>query len=97
MADGATNFTFNDWSWNNNANVIYIEMPAGVGFSICGDPKECNFDDNNSADDNLQAIVYLFQNKFTALQNNSLYISGESYAGIYVPQLALRIDRYITA
>jgi carboxypeptidase C (cathepsin A) len=72
-------------------------MPAGVGFSTCGDPKECIFDDNNSADDNLQAVLYLFQSKFTALQNNSLYISGESYAGIYVPQLALRIDRYIAA
>lgn len=72
-------------------------MPAGVGYSICGKQSECVFDDNNSADDNLKAVVYLFQNKFTAIQNNSLYVSGESYAGIYVPQLALRIDRFINS
>jgi carboxypeptidase C (cathepsin A) len=60
MFDGTYNFTYNDWSWNNNANVIYIEMPAGVGYSICGNPAECNFDDHNSADDNLQAVLYLF-------------------------------------
>ena len=95
MGDGATNFTFNDWSWNNNANMVYIESPAGVGYSICGNKSECAFDDNNSADDNLQALLYLLQNKLIPLQNNSLYISGESYAGIYVPQLALRVDRYI--
>jgi len=59
MGDGATNFTYNDWSWNNNANMIYIESPAGVGFSICGDPKECIFDDHNSADDALTAVLYL--------------------------------------
>lgn len=95
MEDGSNNFTFNDWSWNNNANMFYIEAPAGVGFSICGDQKECNFDDHNSADDNLQAVLQLLQVKFTALQNNDLYISGESYAGIYVPQLVLRIDLLI--
>lgn len=95
--EGTYNFTYNDWAWNNNANVFFIEMPAGVGYSICGNVTECVFDDNNSADDNLLAVLYLFQNKFTAIQNNSLYISGESYAGIYVPQLALRIDRFINA
>jgi carboxypeptidase C (cathepsin A) len=47
MADGATNFTYNEWSWNNNANMIYIEAPAGVGYSICGDQSECKFDDAN--------------------------------------------------
>jgi carboxypeptidase C (cathepsin A) len=97
LADGATNFTFNDWSWNNNANMIYIEAPAGVGYSICGDLSECNFDDHNSADDNLAAVLALLQTKFTALQNNQLFISGESYAGIYVPQLALRLDMYISS
>ena len=73
--EGTYNFTYNDWAWNNNANVFFIEMPAGVGYSICGNVTECVFDDNNSADDNLLAVLYLFQNKFTAIQNNSLYIS----------------------
>ncbi len=37
MEDGATTFTYNDYSWNNEATMIYLESPAGVGFSVCGD------------------------------------------------------------
>jgi len=53
IEDTKDNFTANLYSWNNNATVIYIESPAGVGYSVCGDQTECNFTDDNAADDNL--------------------------------------------
>ena len=95
LDDGATNFTKNDYSWNKEATVIYFESPAGVGFSICGDVAECHFNDTNSADDNLAAVLALMETKFPELQANDLYIAGESYAGIYVPRLVERLDWYI--
>jgi carboxypeptidase C (cathepsin A) len=50
LEDGALNFTQNDYSWNKEATVIYIESPAGVGYSICGDPNECKeYNDFNTA------------------------------------------------
>ena len=54
------------------------------------------FDDNTSADDNLIALINIMTNKFPEWQTSDLYLSGESYAGIYVPYLASRIDEYIT-
>ena len=51
--DGEMNFTKNDYSWNKEATVIYIEAPAGVGYSKCPDRSECKFDDFTSSADNL--------------------------------------------
>ena len=57
LDDGESSFKKNDYSWNNEATVFYLESPAGVGYSLCPDRKECKFNDNNSADDNLQAVL----------------------------------------
>jgi cathepsin A (carboxypeptidase C) len=92
--DGTDYLVENIWSWNNQANVLYIEMPGGVGWSTCDSTKgECTFDDQKTADDNMVALQNWFK-KFTAFQKNPLYISGESYGGVYVPYVAKEIYDY---
>lgn len=74
----------NNYSWNKIANVLYIESPGGVGFSTSASTAH---NDSSVAKDNLQALLSFFQ-KFPTLKKNDFYMSGESYAGIYVPYLA---------
>lgn len=92
MEDGDDFFHENEYSWNKEVNMLYIESPAGVGFSYCLDKKECSFDDESSGQDNLAALLYFYQYKFPEYKRNDLYLSGESYAGLYVPYLAYYID-----
>jgi len=35
IENGTTTFHENYWSWNKEANMLYIEAPAGVGYSYC--------------------------------------------------------------
>ncbi len=86
MDSGTNYFIENEFSWNKFANVLYIESPAGVGYSYCEGALECTYTDDKSAEDNLTAVLAWFD-KFPEFKSNELYISGESYAGIYVPYL----------
>jgi carboxypeptidase C (cathepsin A) len=49
MESGTTTFHANEYSWNLEANMLYIESPGGVGYSTCSSKKECTFNDDNSA------------------------------------------------
>lgn len=78
----------NDYSWNKEANMLYLESPAGVGFSYS--TNESFYDSVNdylTARDNLIFLQHWFT-KFSEYKNNEFFITGESYAGHYVPQLA---------
>ena len=96
LPNGETKWVKNDYSWNREANVLYIEQPAGVGFSYCDDenkPEECKFNDDNVAEDNLKTVLAWFE-KYPEYKNHDLYISGESYGGIYVPYLMNQIHHH---
>lgn len=79
----------NPYAWNKNANVLYIESPGSVGFS----KGPVQADDDQTSTDNFAALQSFYK-KFPDMTKNELYISGESYGGIYVPYFAIRIDQY---
>lgn len=78
----------NDYSWNKEANMLYLESPAGVGFSYSDNQTFYSVvNDVMTAADNL-AFLEIWLEKYPEYKNRDFYITGESYAGHYVPQLA---------
>ncbi|KAK5983222.1 Carboxypeptidase [Trichostrongylus colubriformis] len=83
--------TRNPWTWNRYANIIYLDAPAGVGFSVRLDGL-WNYTDTEVAMDNHAAMKEWFK-KFPERMKNDFYAAGESYAGTYIPMLsALLVD-----
>ena len=84
--DSNNNLSLRPYRWNKNVNMLYVEAPVGVGFSYSTDDNyKC--DDDRTADENMIAVED-FYSKFPQLKANGFFITGESYAGIYVPTLA---------
>ncbi|KAK4285455.1 hypothetical protein QN277_002150 [Acacia crassicarpa] len=86
-SDGKTLQT-NKYSWNHAANVLFLESPAGVGFSYSN--KTSDYDKNGDRKTATDNYVFLrnWLGRFAEYKTYDLYIAGESYAGHYVPQLA---------
>jgi len=77
----------NPYSWNNNANVIFLEQPVGVGYSY-GDAK---ISTTYAAAKDVFVFLELFYQKFPQFVKNKFHIAGESYAGHYIPNIASEI------
>ncbi|KDP37688.1 hypothetical protein JCGZ_06345 [Jatropha curcas] len=85
---GKGNLVRNEYSWNKEANIIYLESPVGVGFSYSANASFYDsVNDTITAQDNFIFMQKWFI-KFPEYRNRDLFIAGESYAGHYVPQLA---------
>jgi len=82
------NLVRNEYSWNKEANMLYLESPAGVGFSYSANKSFYTYvNDEITARDNLIFLQRWFA-KYPEYRDKDFFIAGESYAGHYVPQLA---------
>ncbi|KAL6844878.1 hypothetical protein ACP4OV_025537 [Aristida adscensionis] len=78
----------NRHAWNNLANVLFLESPAGVGFSFSRNASDYDtVGDRRTAEDTYVFLVKWLE-RFPEYQGRDFYIAGESYGGHYVPELA---------
>jgi|UniRef100_A0AC35GG27 cathepsin A (carboxypeptidase C) len=90
VSDNGNTVYENPYAWNRVGNVIFMESPAGVGFSYDTSGNVATNDDE-VATNNYNALVDFFTTKFPEYKNNEFYITGESYGGVYVPTLAVKV------
>jgi serine carboxypeptidase-like clade 1 len=91
----ATNNTlyYNPSTWAKVANMVFLEAPACVGLSYADTSAGCVNNDKQQAQDNFEALQQFYKG-YPEYSANDLFITGESYAGMYVPTLALQVLAY---
>ena len=83
--DGKT-LKSNPNSWNSHANLIYVDQPIGTGFSKA---SVTHYDTNeDEIAENMAQFMIKFLEKFPQLQGKDFFITGESYAGHYIPAIS---------
>ncbi len=81
---------WNKDAWNNVADVLFIDQPAGTFFSYSNDyNKMCS--DLPCIVDDLQAFLKNFFAAYPQYRNRDYYITGISYGGHYVPGISQRV------
>ncbi|KAK0131030.1 Lysosomal protective protein [Merluccius polli] len=89
VQEDGVSLEYNPYSWNKISNMLYLESPAGVGFSY-SDDKNYVTNDTEVSMNNYLALKRFFQ-LFPEYRSNQLFLTGESYGGIYIPTLAERV------
>ncbi|KAJ5817062.1 Peptidase S10 serine carboxypeptidase [Penicillium robsamsonii] len=73
----------NPYSWTNLTNLVYIDQPASTGFSPGPSTVKNEIDISNQFNDFWVNFIETF-----SMQGYKVYLTGESYAGQYIPYLA---------
>lgn len=78
-------------SWTKFANLLFIDNPVGAGFSFT--TNNCYPRSIPEVAEQLFSALIQFFKLFPELQGNRFFLTGESFAGHYIPVLGALIDR----
>ncbi|XP_047331911.1 serine carboxypeptidase 1-like [Impatiens glandulifera] len=82
----------NKYAWNNVANILFLESPAGVGFSYSNTTSDYDKSGDTRTAKDAYAFLVNWLERFPEYKDRDFFLTGESYAGHYVPQLAQLIQ-----
>ncbi|KAJ8768608.1 hypothetical protein K2173_023512 [Erythroxylum novogranatense] len=83
---------WNYHGWDKVSNVIYVDQPTGTGFSYTADASDVRHDETGVSND-LYDFLQAFFKRHPQFAKNDFYITGESYAGHYIPAFAARVHQ----
>ena len=96
---GIPSLLYNDEAWTKIGSVVLFDWPPPVGFSYCngnitGDGYSCgDWDDTRMAQVSYSALEGFLQ-RYPNANKNGLFLTGESYAGVYIPKLGEEIVKH---
>ena len=70
--------TYNADTWVREVNMVFLEQPYGVGFSVVDDDPSCGAGDDNAAWD-MDAVIRNFMTKFPRYLDHEIYTTAESW------------------
>ncbi|KAL1918530.1 uncharacterized protein VTP21DRAFT_3190 [Calcarisporiella thermophila] len=79
----------NQYGWNNNTNIIFLDQPANVGYSYGSSQTSTSL----MAAKDVYAFLQIFLQKYPQYANADFHVAGESYAGHYIPNIGSVIHK----
>uniref|UniRef100_A0A453MUF5 Carboxypeptidase n=1 Tax=Aegilops tauschii subsp. strangulata TaxID=200361 RepID=A0A453MUF5_AEGTS len=83
---------WNKFGWDKISNIIFVDQPTGTGFSYSSDDRDTRHDEAGVSND-LYDFLQVFFKKHPEFVKNDFFITGESYAGHYIPAFASRVHQ----
>ncbi|TVY56314.1 Carboxypeptidase Y-like protein [Lachnellula cervina] len=82
---------YNEYGWNKETALLFVDQPAGVGFSYLDEGEPLPGDSFTTAADVHLFLQMFVSQVFPEHGDGPLVITGESYAGHYLPALGAQI------
>ncbi|KAI3748587.1 hypothetical protein L6452_11759 [Arctium lappa] len=87
-----SSLVWNEYGWDQASNLLYVDQPTGTGFSYSSDKRDIRHNEQDVSDD-LYDFLQAFFKEHPEFAKNDFYITGESYAGHYIPAFAARVNK----
>ncbi|EJD54382.1 serine carboxypeptidase [Auricularia subglabra TFB-10046 SS5] len=91
ITEGGLNTTRNEYSWNTNLNIIFLDQPVDTGYSYRTGGTEVATAPAAALDG--YAFLQLFLARFPQYKELPFHIAGESFGGRFVPNIAIAIHK----
>lgn len=88
--DGDIRLEEKEFGWDVSADMIFVDQPINTGFSYSDNPDDSCYDEDCVSKDMVDFMVALLDAK-PELKGRDFFVTGESYAGHYVPAVAFQV------